>query len=407
MDVSAFSISPAATSGADNKAYAFRAPSVAIASGNGSWAEVASLFLSGPKRTLTSYKADVLATVILELPTGCNKKQDGTTDVDQIGVLIRQQTAQGTAPTNRIAVKIEAQNTGTNRYSGQYFNTLQLTNPSGIAQSVLELKQLNTGATAGAHTNFDDKAGDPPSPVAGDLWRNGATLKYRKDGSTTFDLVAPITFSDATQVAANQGTTTTVLHGNAAGQPSFGAVALGTDVSGTLPIGSGGTGQTTAVAAFDALAPTTSAGDIIYYNGTDNIRLAIGTARKYLRVNSGATAPEWVAEDHFKTLVVESPTASENIPIFVADVAITVTAVKSFIRGATSVTFNLAHGTNPSSGVNLFTSSQTADTTTSVKDHSTGFNDATLAAGEAIWLTTSALSGTPTQVVITIFYTVD
>lgn len=32
----------------------------------------------------------------------------------------------------------------------------------------------------------------------------------------------------------NQGTTTTVLHGNAAGNPSFGAVALGTDVSGTL-----------------------------------------------------------------------------------------------------------------------------------------------------------------------------
>lgn len=33
---------------------------------------------------------------------------------------------------------------------------------------------------------------------------------------------------------ANQGTTTTVLHGNASGNPSFGTVALGTDVSGTL-----------------------------------------------------------------------------------------------------------------------------------------------------------------------------
>lgn len=35
---------------------------------------------------------------------------------------------------------------------------------------------------------------------------------------------------------ANQGTTATVLHGNAAGNPSFGAVALGTEVSGNLPI---------------------------------------------------------------------------------------------------------------------------------------------------------------------------
>lgn len=40
------------------------------------------------------------------------------------------------------------------------------------------------------------------------------------------------------------GTTTTVLHGNAAGAPTFGAVSLTADVSGTLPLGNGGTGQT-------------------------------------------------------------------------------------------------------------------------------------------------------------------
>lgn len=47
---------------------------------------------------------------------------------------------------------------------------------------------------------------------------------------------------------ANQGTTTTVLHGNAAGNPSFGAVALGTDVSGTLPLANGGLGGSQAAA---------------------------------------------------------------------------------------------------------------------------------------------------------------
>lgn len=45
---------------------------------------------------------------------------------------------------------------------------------------------------------------------------------------------------------ASLGTTTTLLHGNASGAPTFGAVALGTDVSGTLPFGSGGTGLGTA-----------------------------------------------------------------------------------------------------------------------------------------------------------------
>ncbi len=44
---------------------------------------------------------------------------------------------------------------------------------------------------------------------------------------------------------ANQGTTTTLLHGNAAGNPSFGAVSLTADVSGTLPLANGG-GLTTA-----------------------------------------------------------------------------------------------------------------------------------------------------------------
>lgn len=39
------------------------------------------------------------------------------------------------------------------------------------------------------------------------------------------------------------GTTTTVLHGNAAGAPSFGAVGLTTDVTGLLPGANGGTGN--------------------------------------------------------------------------------------------------------------------------------------------------------------------
>jgi len=61
----------------------------------------------------------------------------------------------------------------------------------------------------------------------------------------------------------------------------------------TVPIANGGTGQTTATAAFDALAPTTTAGDTMYFNGTDVVRLGIGTAGQALVVNSGATAPEW------------------------------------------------------------------------------------------------------------------
>ena len=38
-----------------------------------------------------------------------------------------------------------------------------------------------------------------------------------------------------------------------------------------------------------------AAGDIMYYNGTAWVRLAKGTASQLLAMNSGATAPEWVA----------------------------------------------------------------------------------------------------------------
>ena len=36
-----------------------------------------------------------------------------------------------------------------------------------------------------------------------------------------------------------------------------------------------------------------AAGDVLYYNGTDYVRLAKGSAGQSLRVNAGATAPEW------------------------------------------------------------------------------------------------------------------
>lgn len=62
---------------------------------------------------------------------------------------------------------------------------------------------------------------------------------------------------------------------------------------GVLGIAGGGTGQATQTSAFDALAPTTTTGDIIYHNGTDNVRLAVGSTRDLMTVSAGA--PAWSA----------------------------------------------------------------------------------------------------------------
>lgn len=56
-------------------------------------------------------------------------------------------------------------------------------------KTTVYLKQLATGNVPGAHLNFDDKAGSPPSPNVGDLWRSGDSLFFRQ-AAATVDLAA-------------------------------------------------------------------------------------------------------------------------------------------------------------------------------------------------------------------------
>ena len=75
------------------------------------------------------------------------------------------------------------------------------------------------------------------------------------------------------------GTSTQVLHGNAAGAPTWSAVSLTADVTGTLPVANGGTGVasatayallaggTTSTGAFQSLASVGTTGQILTSNG--------------------------------------------------------------------------------------------------------------------------------------------
>jgi len=65
--------------------------------------------------------------------------------------------------------------------------------------------------------------------------------------------------------------------------------------TGTLGVGFGGTSATTAIAAFNALAPTTTSGDLIYRTSTGNVRLAIGTSGTILTSSGGV--PVWSANN--------------------------------------------------------------------------------------------------------------
>jgi hypothetical protein len=83
----------------------------------------------------------------------------------------------------------------------------------------------------------------------------------------------------------------------ATGAPSFRTIAAAdlpaipasTALSGQVPIANGGTGQASASAAFNALSPTTTKGDIIVSaGGTGNVRLPVGTNGQVLTANSSA-----------------------------------------------------------------------------------------------------------------------
>ena len=85
--------------------------------------------------------------------------------------------------------------------------------------------------------------------------------------------------------------------------------------SGTLPITAGGTGQTTASAAFNALSPITTAGDLIIGNGTNSAtRLAIG-ANNYVLTSNGTTAT-WAAASSGVTVTNDTSTATALYPTF-------------------------------------------------------------------------------------------
>lgn len=68
-----------------------------------------------------------------------------------------------------------------------------------------------------------------------------------------------------------------LLSGGVGAAPFYGKVGLQTHVSGVLPIVNGGTGQITAILAFNALSPLTTKGDVLTHDGTNDVRLGVGT----------------------------------------------------------------------------------------------------------------------------------
>lgn len=159
-------------------------------------------------------------------------------------------------------------------------------------------------------------------------------------GATTFARLASVA---AGNVLISGGVTTI---------SSWGKVGLTTHVSGTLPIANGGTSGTTALAAFNALSPVTTRGDLIIRDATNNVRLAIGTTGKYLR--SDGTDPSWQAIA-YTDLTYSGLTTGQPLRATSATTA----AFGALDLAGTSVVNGLLPGTFGGTGVNNSTNTLT------------------------------------------------
>ena len=181
------------------------------------------------------------------------------------------------------------------------------------------LRQTGTGTVSAAPAWDTLTDPDIPSALTGKTY-NGLTLTAAGAGFTVAGGATSktLTVSNTLTLAGTDGSTLNVGAGGTLGSAAYTAstayapaagsasvTTLGTITSGTwtgsaIGISYGGTGATSKVAAFDALSPATTLGDLIYSDGTDNVRLAGNTAasKRFLTQTGTGTvsaAPGWNA----------------------------------------------------------------------------------------------------------------
>ena len=106
----------------------------------------------------------------------------------------------------------------------------------------------------------------------------------------------------------------------------------------------------------------------------------------------------------YKSITIENPTASENMCIFYAPVAMTITEIRGVITGATSVSFKVVSGTSRNAVTTEHNSSAVVCSSVTTGDVAT-ITTAAVAAGSWVAVKTSAIAGAPSELVITLSLT--
>lgn len=110
-----------------------------------------------------------------------------------------------------------------------------------------------------------------------------------------------------------------------------------------------------------------------------------------------------------KSIIIENPTAAENISYFYTDVAVTVSRLMAVLVGSAtpSVTWTIRFGPDRSGVGTEIVTGGTVTTSITTGSDVTVLDEPAIPAGSHVWVETTAQSGTVDSIIINLFYNED
>jgi hypothetical protein len=115
-------------------------------------------------------------------------------------------------------------------------------------------------------------------PSGRSVYVDGTTVDAAGMGATQGDILYASATDTFSRLAKSSTATRYLANTGTSNNPQWDQVNLSNGVTGTLPLGNGGTGETTRQAAMDALAGAVTSGQYLRGNGTDVVMSAIQAA---------------------------------------------------------------------------------------------------------------------------------